>query len=190
MVYKVSKVVLHFSCWLPFGYILYGIDQRSLGADPQEVVLEIFGLWALIILLLCLTLSPIASILKKPILIRYRRMLGLYFAFYLSLHLITFFVFFAEMDIKFLLAEVWDRPYISIGILAWILTLPLVFTSTKKMQRYLGRRWKKLHQLTYLIAILGSIHFLWQSKSDLNEPLIYTIWLILLLGYRLNRKLN
>jgi len=179
---------MHFSCWLPFGYVLYGIHQRKLGADPQEAVLETFGLWALIFLLLCLSLSPLASILKKRILIRYRRMLGLYFAFYLSLHLTTFFVFFAEIDINFLIAEIWDRPYIFIGILAWVLTLPLIFTSTKKMQRYLGRRWKKLHQLTYLIAVLGVSHFLWQSKSDLNEPLIYMIWLLVLFGYRLNRK--
>ena len=111
-------------------------------------------------------------------------MMGLYAVFYLILHITIFFIFFLENSFSFLWEEIVERPYITVGMLATLLLVPLAVTSTKKMQRRLGRNWKKLHQLVYLIATLGIIHFIWQSKSDLNEPLLYLIWLLFTLGYR------
>ena len=92
------------------------------------------------------------------------------------------------MDLAYLLTEILERPYITVGMLAAVLLIPLTVTSTKKMQRRLGRNWKKLHQLVYLIAILAIVHFIWQTKSDLNQPLIYLLWLIFLLGYRIYQR--
>jgi sulfoxide reductase heme-binding subunit YedZ len=185
--YKISKILAHIAGWLPLGYLVYAANNRLLGADPQEEMLHQLGLWTLIFLLIGLSITPLNRIFKFPILIRYRRMVGLYAFFYLLLHLTVFFVFYLELSINYLWDEIIERPYITVGMLATLMLLPLVATSTKKMQRRLGRNWKKLHQLVYLIAILGITHFIWQSKSDLNEPFLYLIWLVFVLGYRLYR---
>ena len=188
MLYKISKILSHLLCWFPIGYILYAVNNRLLGADPQEAMLELLGLWTLIFLFLCLSITPLARITKKPIVIKFRRLLGLYSTFYLLLHITVFFIFYLEMDLAYLLTEILERPYITVGMLAAVLLIPLTVTSTKKMQRRLGRNWKKLHQLVYLIAILAIVHFIWQTKSDLNQPLIYLLWLIFLLGYRIYQR--
>lgn len=185
MKYKLSKAFAHIACWLPLIYLVYAAYNRQLGADPQEEMLHQLGLWTLIYLLMGLSITPLNRIFKYPILIKFRRMLGLYAFFYLLLHLTVFFIFYLEMSVAFLWDEIIERPYITVGMLAALMLLPLAFTSTKKMQRRLGRRWKKLHQLVYLISILAVVHFIWQSKSDLNEPLMYAIWLVTLLGFRI-----
>ena len=188
MNYKVFKILAHISCWLPFVYLVYAASNRLLGADPQEEMLHQLGLWTLIYLFLGLSITPVNKLFKLPHLIKFRRMLGLYAIFYLLLHITLFFIFYLEMDFSFLLEEIIERPYITVGMAATILLLPLAFTSTKSMQRKLGKNWKKLHKLVYLIAILAIIHFIWQSKSDLNEPLLYLIWLVAVLGYRIYRS--
>jgi methionine sulfoxide reductase heme-binding subunit len=158
--------------------------DRQLGADPQEKMLHQLGLWTLIYLLIGLSITPLSKIFKKGILVKFRRMMGLYAFLYLILHLTVFFIFYLETSLAQLWDEIIERPYVTVGMMATILFIPLVVTSTRGMQRKLGRRWKKLHQLTYLIALLAIIHFIWQSKSDLNEPLLYFIWLAIVLGYR------
>jgi len=182
--YKVSKVAAHIACWFPLIYLIYAVNNRLLGADPQEEMLHQLGLWTLIYLLIGLSITPLNRIFKFPILIKYRRMMGLYAVFYLTLHITIFFIFFLESSFSYLWEEIVERPYITVGMLATLLLVPLAVTSTKKMQRRLGRNWKKLHKLVYLIATLGIIHFIWQSKSDLNQPLLYLIWLLSTLGYR------
>lgn len=185
MPYKIAKTLAHIACWLPLSYLVYAANNGGLGADPQEKVLHLLGLWTLILLLVGLSITPLNRIFKLPVLVKYRRMFGLYAFLYLFLHLSIFFVFYLELSIRYLWDEIIERPYITVGMLATLLLLPLVFTSTKKMQRRLGRNWKKLHKLVYIIAILAITHFIWQSKSDLNEPLLYLIWLVFLLGYRI-----
>ena len=189
MLYKSLKIIAHILCWVPIGYILYAANNRLLGADPQESLLELLGLWTLIFLFLCLSITPVARIIKKPVVIKFRRLLGLYSAAYLLFHIATFFIFYLEMDLGYLVTEIVERPYITVGMLAALLLIPLSITSTKKMQRRLGRNWKRLHQLTYLVAILAIIHFIWQTKSDLNEPLTYLLWLVFLFGYRIYQKI-
>lgn len=185
MKYKLSKLVAHIACWTPLIYLIYGANNRLLGADPQEEMLHQLGQWTLIYLLIGLSITPINKVFKFPLLIKFRRMFGLYAAFYLLLHIAVFFIFYLEMSVGYLVDEIIERPYITIGMLATLLIIPLVVTSTKKMQRKLGRHWKKLHKLAYIIAVLGIVHFIWQSKSDLNEPFWYLIWLVLMLGYRI-----
>ncbi len=190
--YKLLKLISHLLSFVPLGYVVFAIatQSRLLGADPQEKVLHLMGLWSLIFLLVTLSLTPINRIFKLPIIIRFRRAFGLYSAFYLLLHITTFFVFYLELEFAQLLHETIERPYITLGMLAAVLMVSLTFTSTKAIQRRMGGKWRKLHQSIYVIGCLGVAHFIWQSKSDLNEPFWYLIWLIFVLGYRIFYKLQ
>jgi len=170
LAYRISKIISHLTCFVPLAWLVYGAFNRLLGADPQEKMLHQLGLWTLIFLLLGLSITPLRQIFGISILIKFRRMLGLYAAFYLALHIAIFFYFYLEADIALLWDEVLERPYITIGMLASVLIIPLVITSTRSMQKRLGRDWKNLHKMVYLVSILAVSHFLWQSKSDLNEP--------------------
>ncbi len=180
-----TKVVVHILHWIPLAYLIYAVNHRLLGADPQEEMLHQLGLWALIYLLIGLSISPLAKLLKLSKIIRYRRMVGLYAAFYLLLHISLFFIFYLEMNVRELWTEIVERPYITVGMLASVMMLPLVVTSNRWAQRLLGKKWKQLHRLVYPISLLAIVHFIWQSKSDLNEPLIYLIWLALLFFLRI-----
>lgn len=188
MAYKFSKILAHIACFTPFIWLFYAAYSRNLGADPQEKMLHELGLWALIFLLLGLTVTPVRRVLSLSVLLKFRRMLGLYAAFYLTLHILVFFYFYLESNLLLLWDEVVERPYVTVGMLATLFMIPLVITSTKNMQRRLGRSWKKLHNLVYVISLLAIIHYIWQSKADLNEPLLYTIWLCAVLGFRLVKR--
>jgi methionine sulfoxide reductase heme-binding subunit len=178
------KILVHALCWLPLLYMVYGVFNRTLGADPQEKVMHLLGYWALLFLLIGLSVTPLRKVLRISRLSRYRRVFGLYAAFYLMLHMIAFTLFYLNADLSELWRETIKRPYISVGMLAFTLMIPLVVTSTKKMQKRLGRNWARLHRIVYLIAPLGVVHFIWQSKADLNEPLLYALILTILLGVR------
>lgn len=171
-----AKSVAHILAVSPIAWLVYGIFNRKLGGDPQEVVLHELGSWGLIWLLLGLSLTPLRHFIKSVQWVRFRRMVGLYAAFYIFLHLLAYIAFNLAFDFSELISEIIKRPYITVGMLAFVGLIPLVITSTKSMQRKLGRRWKKLHQLVYIIVGLGLVHYVWQSKSDLNEPLIYVSW--------------
>ncbi|MBV1909711.1 MAG: sulfoxide reductase heme-binding subunit YedZ [Kangiellaceae bacterium] len=188
MVYKLSKVSAHVICWLPLIYLIFAAIHRTLGADPQEIMLHLLGFWALVFLLLSLSVTPLRRVFQFPILVNFRRMLGLYAGWYMLLHVALFFTFYLNLDISELVNEVIERPYITVGMLALLLMLPLVVTSTKAMQRRLGKKWKALHRLAYLIGALSIVHFVWQSKSDLNEPLLYAVWLVVVLVSRRSIK--
>ena len=142
--------------------------------------MEELGSWGVIFLLACLTMTPARLVVKRVPWVSYRRMLGLYSAFYLTLHLTVYVFLFLEFELSLVLSEVIKRPYITVGLLAYILLIPLVVTSTRAWQKRLGKKWKKLHQLVYLSLLLGLVHFIWQSKSDLNEPLAYISWALAL----------
>ncbi len=184
MTVKPSKIAGHLLCWFPVGYLLFGVLTQNLGADPQERVMHLLGYWGLLFLLLSLSITPLRRLFGVNWIFQYRRILGLYAAFYLLLHILAFTFFYLDFNLSELWRETIKRPYISVGMLAFILLCPLVLTSTKKMQKRLGKNWVKLHRLVYLIALLGVIHFVWQSKADLNEPLSYALLLIVLLGVR------
>jgi len=185
MNYRLAKLTAHLLCWFPLVYLVIAVIHKRLGADPQESMLHLLGFWSLVFLLTGLSLTPLNRAFSFPVLIKFRRMFGLYAGFYVLLHITMFFVFYVSFDFNELILEVFERPYITVGMLAFVFMLPLIITSTKRMQRILGRRWKQLHRLAYPISVLAIIHFIWQSKSDLNEPLIYAIWLALVIGFRI-----
>ncbi|MCO7225296.1 sulfite oxidase heme-binding subunit YedZ [Pleionea sp. CnH1-48] len=179
-----SKLLVHILSLTPLGLLVWGTVTNDLGPDPQETLLNTTGIWALRLLLITLALSPIRYLSGWGKAIRYRRMLGLYAAFYLLLHLITFLWFFLGWDLSQLFDEIIERPYITVGMGAFVIMLFLSITSTKAMQKRLGKRWKALHKWVYVAGVLAVVHFIWQSKLDLNQPLLYAFILSALLGVR------
>jgi sulfoxide reductase heme-binding subunit YedZ len=135
-------------------------------------------------LMLTLLVTPLRQILHQPWLIVFRRMLGLFAFFYVTMHFLAWLVLDQGLDWSRLLPEIAKRPYITIGFLGFLLLIPLAVTSTNGMMRRLGRRWQKLHRLVYVVAALGVWHFYWQVKKDVREPLIYCAILAALLGWR------
>ena len=173
---------------LPFVYFLWGIWQDALGANPLEAVIRGLGDWALRILLLTLSISPLRRLLNWPQLLRLRRMLGLFAYFYVVLHLLSY----LWVDQFFDWAEIWydilERPFITVGMISFLLLTPLAVTSTKGFIRRMGKNWKRLHSLIYPISMLTVLHFWWMAKLDKAEPALYAGILSLLLLERIVRK--
>ena len=133
-------------------------------------------------------MSPLKKITKLNIWISFRRMLGLFLFFYATLHMLTYVAIDYRLDFQSISKDILTKKFIFVGFAAWILLLPLAFTSSKKAIIYLKDKWKKLHRLIYLISILGIIHFIWLVKKDLTEPIIYAVIIIILLLLRINLK--
>jgi sulfoxide reductase heme-binding subunit YedZ len=172
--------------WLALGaFGLLGVD---LGADPVKKMLHTCGKTTLNFLMLTLMVTPVRQLAGLPQLIRLRRMLGLFAFFYALLHFTVYFVLDQERNFASVLADIAKRPYITVGFTALVLLIPLALTSTQRMMRRLGRRWQKLHRLVYLIATLGVVHYYWQVKRDVREPLIYAGMLAALLAYRYAKR--
>jgi sulfoxide reductase heme-binding subunit YedZ len=184
------KPLLFLLCALPLaGLVLraFGVAGASLGANPVDELQDEFGEWALRLLLLTLCVTPLAVTLRKPWLVGIRRMLGLFAFTYASLHLLNWLVLDQWFDLRAIAADIAKRPYITVGMAAFLLLVPLAVTSTAGWMRRLGRRWHRLHRLVYPAAILGCVHFWWQVKADWREPLVYATVLALLLGWRVRR---
>lgn len=174
------KIVVFLLCLLPFFDVFYGAISRSLGADPQKTILLTFGEWSLRFLLLTLFMSVLRRRLKVKRAINYRRMLGLFSMFYVTLHLLSYYVFYLGLSFDELAVEIRERPYLIVGFCAWLILIPLTVTSTKKAMRWLGKRWQQLHYLVYVVVALGWVHFFMQVKSDINEPLTYGLIIVCL----------
>jgi sulfoxide reductase heme-binding subunit YedZ len=145
------------------------------------------GEWTLRMLVLTLLISPLRQWTGWPVLFRLRRMLGLYAFFYCCIHLLSFCQFYTGWAPAALLEELLERPYITAGFFAWLLMVPLAMTSTRAMQRRLGRRWVRLHRAIYPAAVLGCVHLVWQARSDIGEALVYSAIVAVLLGWRVRR---
>jgi len=171
---------------VPLAILIHrGIDN-DLGANPVETINRFTGDWVLRFLLITLAITPLRRLSGWNVLLRFRRMAGLFAFFYVSLHFLSY----AWLDQSFVLADIGKdvakRPYITVGFACFLMLMPLAATSTQGMIRRLGaRRWQRLHRLVYLIGIGGIVHFLWLVKSDITQPLIYGAILALLLGFRL-----
>jgi methionine sulfoxide reductase heme-binding subunit len=157
----------------------------TLGANPIEAMQDHFGQWGLRFILIALAVTPLRKISGRTWLLRFRRMLGLFAFFYVSMHFVVWLVLDQELLVSAILEDIVERPFITIGMLAIVLLLSMAVTSTAAMRRKMGRRWQKLHNSVYLVGILGVSHYWWQVKKDITEPLIYALILSLLLGYRL-----
>jgi sulfoxide reductase heme-binding subunit YedZ len=182
------------AAWLAAGILalqageVTGAAAQALGANPVEKVQDTLGIWGLRLLLVTLAVTPLRVIGGWPRLQLFRRMLGLFAFFYVSLHFLWYLFVDQAFDWRQLAADVVKRPYITAGFTAFLLLVPLAATSTRRAMRRLGRRWQKLHRLAYVAAILGCVHYWWQVKADVREPLAYAAVLALLLGWRLYHR--
>lgn len=172
-------------CLLPLMRLLVLGAVGGLGANPIEFITRSMGTWTLVGLLMTLSVTPMRRLTGRAELVRYRRMLGLFTFFYAALHFITYVWLDQFFDPAAIARDIIKRPFITVGFTAFILLVPLAATSSNAMMRRLGRRWRQLHRLIYLIALLGVIHYLWLVKKDLTEPLIYGAVLVLLMALRL-----
>lgn len=179
------KLPLFVLCLLPLGLTVWQLFFGGLGANPVEAMLHRAGEWALRLLLITLAVTPLRRLTGANWLVRLRRMLGLFAFFYVCLHLAIFLVFEHSLDPAAVWEDVVERPYILVGVLAFVLLLPLAVTSTKSWMRRLGRRWQQLHRLVYAAAVLAVVHYALLVKTDLlREPAVYAALLALLLGLR------
>ena len=171
---------------IPFLIITYKIFFNKLGPEPVKEITHFTGEWTLIFICLTLAMSPLKKFTNLNFWIKVRRMLGLFVFFYASLHLLTY----VGIDYRFSLQPIFDdvvkKKYIFVGFTAWVLLIPLTITSSQKMMFLLKQNWKKLHRLIYVIAILGSLHFIWLSKTIYFKPLIYFVLITVLLVLRIN----
>jgi sulfoxide reductase heme-binding subunit YedZ len=171
-------------CSLPFLALVRAVAISSLGPDPAEHLMHVTGEWVMRFLVLVLLATPLAR-LGWPRLARYRRMLGLYVWFYATLHLLVFAQVFIGWSGDQLIEELVERPYVLVGFLAWLILVPLGISSAHVIRRKMGRRWRQLHTLTYAVALLGWLHLLWLSRSDVGDAMIYGVLFGILLLYRL-----
>jgi sulfoxide reductase heme-binding subunit YedZ len=181
-----TKVVLFVLCLVPLAWLGWRAYQQQLTANPIEFITHYTGDWIIRFLLITLAVTPLRKLFNQPQLARFRRMLGLFAFFYGCLHLMTW----LWLDKFFDLSEMWKdvvkRRFITAGMTAFLLMLPLAITSTAGWVRRLGFvRWQRLHRLIYFSALAGVVHYYWLVKSDVREPLMYFgIWAVLML-YRL-----
>lgn len=185
-----GKIALFVICLLPFFGLLTDTFLGRLGANPIETLHFRTGDWTLRFLCLTLALRPLRTLSGLAWPLRFRRMTGLFTFFYATLHMLVY----VALDQSFSWAQIRDEipetPYVIVGMLAYLLLLPLALTSTKKMQRRLGRNWKKLHRLIHASAVLALWHYFWLVKEDYSEPLFYSALVMLLLGFRLVQALK
>jgi sulfoxide reductase heme-binding subunit YedZ len=188
---KFNKFLISLNALIPLAFLLYDGYRGLLGANPIEFFLRTTGVLALTFLLITLSITPLRKIFGLNGLIKYRRMLGLYVFFYALVHLITYSIFDKGLDLRAVAADVWQRPFIAVGMLAFTLLVPLAVTSTNGwVKRLGGKNWARLHKLSYLIAILGVIHFWMIVKSDVFYPALFGLALAVLLGYRMVANLK
>ena len=161
------------------------VIQSDLGPDPIKTLLLTTGEWGLWCLIASLMVSPLRSSFGAYQLTVTRRPLGLWAFAFFSLHVLIFLQGYVVWSQSLLIEELVERPYITVGFLAWLLLLPLAITSTANWRRRLGRRWKSLHTLVYPAATFACLHILWQIRSDWFLASFYSAVCGLLLGSRL-----
>ncbi len=158
---------------VPFALLLFRGWNNELGANPIETITRITGIWTLRFLVITLAITPLRKLTGQTILIRFRRMLGLFTFFYASLHFLTYVWLDQYFDWPFIAEDIAEHPYIIVGFVTFLILLSMAVTSPRFMIRKMGKNWKNLHRLVYLAAFLGATHFIWQVKSDIREPLLY-----------------
>ena len=179
-----GKVGVFVAALLPLAWIAWAFFSDRLGANPIRELEIQTGLWTLRFLAVTLAVTPARRIFGWNALVKYRRMLGLFTFFYACVHLTMW----SAVDWFFAWGDMWQEivkhKYILIGMLTWLILLPLAITSTKGWVRRLGKRWARLHRLVYVAAVTGTIHYLWAVKKDTFFPVVYFAVFALLLGFR------
>jgi sulfoxide reductase heme-binding subunit YedZ len=178
------KILVWCLALAPVGLLLFDALTGQLQAEPVKDITHRTGWWALTLLLATLAITPIRYITGWKQIVKLRRPVGLFAFFYATLHVLTYFGLDQFFAFDYILEDIVDRPYITVGFTAWVLLIPLTITSTKGWIRKLGKNWQRLHRLVYVVAILGVLHFLWLVKADVREPLIFGAVLAVLLVFR------
>ncbi|MBV8247556.1 MAG: sulfoxide reductase heme-binding subunit YedZ [Comamonas sp.] len=188
-----SKILLFGLCLLPCAWLLYAAFNDALGANPAEALLRRTGSWTLRFLCLALALTPLRQALNLPVLLRFRRMLGLYVFFYACLHLLCYAWFDMGLVWADIVADIPKRPFILVGFSAWAILLVLAATSPKFMLKALGgKRWQRLHRAVYGVVLLALLHFFWMraGKNNFAEVELYAAILGTLLFWRAARAVK
>lgn len=192
----VRRCLIFTALFIPFAYILAQVvalqmgDYDILGPEPGKAVTWFTGEWAFNSLLLTLAVTPLKTWFGWRWLLPHRRMLGLFAAFYATLHLLSYTTFILNWQWADIGSELIERPYLTLGFIAWLLLVPLAVTSTKGWQRRLKRSWKSLHKLVYLIVILCAIHYLLQIRSSWFEPTLYAVITAVILMQRIVQRIS
>lgn len=186
---KFVKILISVNALVPLAFLVYDWLRGQLGANPIEFFLRATGVLTLSFLLITLAVTPLRKILGRNDLIKYRRMLGLYAFFYACLHLVTYSIFDKSLDLPAIVADVIQRPFIAVGMAAFLMLVPLAVTSTNGWVKRLGKKWGKLHKLSYVIGALGVLHFWMIVKSDVLYPAIFGLALLGLLVWRVRNYL-
>lgn len=184
---KLQKTLLFFILLTPFLLLIWDILNNNL-IDPIEEITNPTGQWALRFILLSLTITPLVIILKKPSLIRFRRMIGVFGFFYLIIHL-SIWLIDQQFNLDNIFDDIKERTYILLGFVAFIFTTLLAITSTNGWIKRLGRKWRKLHRLNYLIVVLAWVHLLLQSKEGWSVEIgVYLTIILILFTIRLLKR--
>nr|WP_310737629.1 protein-methionine-sulfoxide reductase heme-binding subunit MsrQ [Mitsuaria sp. WAJ17] len=191
LLHPAAKPLLFLAGLGPLAWLLLAAIQDRLGANPAEAMIRGLGDWSLRLLWLTLAVTPLREALGLPALARFRRMLGLFTAFYASLHLLAYGWLDMGLDLGEIARDIAKRPFILVGFLCWLGLLPLAATSFNRAIKALGAaRWQRLHRLVYGLALLALLHFVWMraGKHNFAEPAVYGLLLAALLAWRLGRR--
>ncbi|MEX2472140.1 MAG: protein-methionine-sulfoxide reductase heme-binding subunit MsrQ [Gemmatimonadota bacterium] len=182
---RILKVVLWIAALAPAAWLVRGVLQGTLGANPIETLTHTTGMTALVLLLVTLAVSPVRKLSGWNPVIRLRRPLGLFAFFYAVGHFSIWFAFDMVFNVGWMLEDIAERRFITVGMAALLLLTPLAITSTRGWIRRLGKRWAKLHRLVYVATGLGILHYFWLVKSDYRLPSLLAVCLLILLIARL-----
>ncbi len=181
----IAKPAVFVAALIPFAWLLYRVLQNDLGANPIETLNRYTGDWTIRFLLITLAVTPLRRLSGWNVLLRFRRMLGLFTYFYVCMHFLSWIWIDQYFNVDAIIKDVIKRPFITLGFACLLMLTPLAVTSTHGMIRRLGaRNWQRLHRLVYAVGVGGVVHYLWLVKSDIREPLLYGAILALLLGLR------
>jgi methionine sulfoxide reductase heme-binding subunit len=181
---SVLKPIVFAAALVPAAALVYRFYTGNLTANPTEYITHETGTWALAFLMLSLSVTPLRRLTGWNPLVRLRRMLGLFAFFYALLHVLTWVVFYHFFEVATMVEDVVERPFITVGMVSFVILLVLAVTSNTFAIRRLGRRWQTLHRLVYGAAAAAVLHFWWLVKADTTEPYRWAVLLAVLLGAR------
>ncbi len=178
------KAVLWVVCLVPALSLGIAALTDGLGANPIEEITHRTGWWALFLLTVTLSITPLRRVAGKPGWVRYRRLVGLFAFFYATLHFLTYLVLDQFFGWSYIIEDIAERPFTTLGFATWLLLVALAVTSTTGWIRRLRKNWQRLHRLIYPAALAGGVHFLWKVKADTREPIVFLAVIIALLLVR------
>lgn len=178
------KLFIHLGATMTFSWLAYLIENDYLGADPVKELIHFLGKTGLNFLFMTLLVTPLIKRFKLPLLIRVRRLLGLYSFAWICLHLLVFVWLELNWELLLFIDEVIKRPYLSLGAVAWIILLLLSITSVNALRKLMKKNWLTLHRFVYWVAVFAVVHYYWSVKSGLIEATIYIVICLLLLSER------